>query len=137
MNTKPDSKNRFQRHSAVSMKHKGSESEMERGLTNGFAVKESNWNDRDLNFLHWKALSDHLATDVDCPQKVRAYRANSCYANGAEGDVWEAEDFLLQGAAWSRIHRKASPHAVVFFFSRVFFIEKFNFSPAEARAVNR
>lgn len=28
-------------------------------------------------------------------------------------------------------------HYVFFFFRRVFFIEKFNFSPAEARAVNR
>lgn len=31
-----------QHHNAVSMKHKGRESNMEGGLTNGFAVKETN-----------------------------------------------------------------------------------------------
>lgn len=43
------------------------------------------------HFLCWKALSNHLATDMVFPQRVCAYRANSCYANGAENNVCETE----------------------------------------------
>lgn len=88
----------MQHHNAMSTTNKGRESEMEGGLTNGFAMKKTNSKYRDLNFLHWKALSNHLATDMDFPQRVSAYRANSCYANGAENNVLKMEHYLLQGS---------------------------------------
>lgn len=116
-----------QHHNAVSMKHKGRESKMERGLTNGFAMKETNWNYRNLNFLHWKALSNHLATDIDFPQRVSAYWANSCYANGAENCVLKTESYLLQGSTWFliscvHINIKAKESSVLFSHHPVCFI---------------
>lgn len=83
---------------AVSRKHKGTLSEMEGALTNGFAMKKAKWKYRDLNFLQWKAPSNHLATDMDFPRRVSAYRANSCYANGTENNVLNSEHYLLQGS---------------------------------------
>lgn len=119
------------------------ESEMERGLTNGFAEKETNWSYHNLHFLHWKALSNHLATDMVFPQRDSAYRAYSCFANGtcmARYLLQESIRFLLllhshQYEGWAAFCTVSPPSCL--FIYRVFFIEKFDFSPAEARAVNR
>lgn len=59
---------------------------MESGLTNRFAVKETNWSYHNQHFFHWTAIWNHLATDVLFPQRVNTYRANSCYAHVAENN---------------------------------------------------
>lgn len=56
-------------------------------------------NHHDLHFLHWKALLNHLATDTVFPQRVSAYRANSCYANGSENNICRSESHLQQESA--------------------------------------
>ncbi len=99
------------------------------------------------HLLQREALSSHLATDMLFPRRVDAYSVSSCYANGAENTICMKEWKRPAAGVTSisppvtvttirRLSGAVSSSSWLFSF-RVFFIEKFNFTPAEARAVNR
>ena len=112
-------------HAVIRLYGKETESEVERGSTNQYhlfllVIVALKW--------LWGIMWCLHRAPVTC-------QANSCYANQAEDNVWKLISSPLKVNVNAEQHLK--PSCLFVFIYRVFFIEKFNFSPAEARAVNR